>query len=193
MITLKKITMHSVAVCFAIAVFSSCSGNDNKDSKELAEDINEEKFDHKGEKAADNLVEAYSGNMYEVEVSQNAALNSSDPEVKKIATMMVDAHTMMNFDVQKLANSKGITLPTTLTDDQRKCLEKLTEKTGMDFDKEYISDLKDKHEKTVKMLEKVSDKCDDPEIKTWATNSLPEVRHHLDMVNAAHDNLKNRN
>ena len=193
MTTLKKITSYSTALCLAVTLMSSCSGNDTRDSKELAEDMNKDKFDNKEEKAADYLVEAYSGNMYEIKVSENAASNAVDPEVKKIASMMIEAHTKMNFDVQTLANSKGITLSTNLTADQSKCIEKLAEKTGTDFDKDYISDLKDKHEKTVKMLEKVSEKCDDAEIKTWATNSLPEVRHHLEMVNAAHDNLKNRN
>jgi len=191
MITLKKITSYSTALCLAVTLMSSCSSHPS-DSKEVAEESNEEKFDHKGEKAADHLVEAYSGNMYEVKVSENAAMNASDPEVKKIAAMMVEAHTKMNTDVANLAGQKNVTLPTDLTDDQRKCIEKLTEKTGVDYDKDYISDLKDKHEKTLKMLEKVADKCDDPEIKSWATSSIPEVQHHLDMVNAAHENLKNR-
>jgi len=192
MTTLKKITTYSTAICLAITLFSACSGNDNRDSKELAEDMNEEKFDRKEEKAVDHLVDAYSGNMYEVKVSENAALNATDPEVKKIAAMMVEAHTKMNFDVQSLANSKGVTLPTNLTEDQAKCIEKLTDKTGLDYDKEYVSDLKDKHEKTLKQLEKISEKCADPDIKNWATSSIPEVRHHLDMVNAAHENLKSR-
>jgi len=192
MTTLKKITTYSTALCLAVTLFASCSGTDNKDSKDLAEDMNEEKFDRKEEKAADYLVEAYSGNMYEIQVSENAALNASDAEVKKIAAMMIQAHTKMNFDVQTLANSKGITLPTTLTEDQTKCIQKITDKTGLDYDREYISDLKDKHEKTLKMLEKVSEKCDDAEIKNWATSSIPEVQHHLNMVNATHETLKNR-
>lgn len=187
---LKTITCYSTTLCFALALATSCSHN--PDAKDIAEEANEEKFDRKGEKAADHLVDAYSGNMYEVKVSENAALNASDPEVKKIAAMMVEAHTKMNTDVAALAGQKQVTLPADLTDEQRKCIEKLTEKSGVEYDKEYISDLKDKHEKTLKMLEKVSEKCDDPEIRNWAANSIPEVRHHLEMVNAAHDNLKNR-
>ena len=190
MITVKKITTYSTALCLAVTLMSSCSNH--TDSKELAEESNEEKFDHKGEKAADHLVEAYAGNLYEIKVSENAAMNATDPEVKRIAGMMVEAHSKMNTDVASLASQKNVTLPTDLSDDQRKDIEKLTEKTGLDYDKAYVSDLKDKHESTVKMLEKVSDKCDDPEIKNWATTSLPEVRHHLDMVTAAHDNLKDR-
>lgn len=190
MTNLKKITLYS-AVLSLVFTMGACTSH-QPDEKETAEKENAEKFSGKEEKAADHLVDAYSGNLYEVKVSENAALNAVDPEVKKIANMMVDAHTKMNADVSSLASQKNVTLPTDLTEDQRKCIEKITEKTGLDYDKEYISDLKEKHEKTLHMLQKVSDKCDDPEIKAWATNSIPEVQHHLDMVNAIHENLKNR-
>jgi len=187
----KKITTCLTVLCLALLLMSSCSNS--TDTKELAEESNDEKFDRKGEKAADQLVDAYSGNLYEVKVSENASLNAVDPEVKKIAAMMVDAHSKMNVDIATLASQKNITLPSDLTDDQRNRIEKLTEKTGLDYDKEYISEMKDKHEKTIKRLERASEKCEDPEVQTWATNILPEVRHHLDMINTAHENLKNRN
>lgn len=192
MINLKKITTWSAMLFLVASLFTSCSSDSSTDSKELAEEMNDDRFDRKGEKAADHLVEAYSGNMYEIKVSENASLNAADAEVKRIAAMMIEAHTKMNFDVQTLANSKQIVLPTNLTEDQSKCIEKLTDKSGTDYDKEYLSDLKDKHEKTIRMLEKVSEKCEDADIKNWAANSLPEVRHHLEMINSAHENLKNK-
>src|ERR1044072_8859742 len=172
MITLKKITTYSTTLLLAITL-GSCSHT--PDSKEVAEEDNSEKFSGKEEKAADHLVQAYSGNMYEVKVSENASLNATDPEVKKIANMMIDAHTKMNADVAVLAAQKNVSLPTDLTEDQRKCIDKITEKTGLDFDKEYVADLKEKHEKTLKMLQKVSEKCEDPEIRNWASTSIPEV------------------
>ena len=191
MITLKKITTHSVALCLAVTLMSSCS-NHNKDSKDVAEEANQENLNGKAEKGAEHLVEAYSGNLYEIKASENAALNASTPEVKKIATMMIEAHTKMNGDVQMLANSKQVALPSDLSDDQRKSLEKLTDKTGLEYDKAYISDMKSKHEDALKMLEKISEKCDDAEIKTWANNTLPEVASHLEMVKSTENILKDK-
>ncbi len=186
--TSKKLTLVIAAFGLVFTLTTSCS--QNKDAKEMAEETNEQNLTNKEEKGAEHLVDAYSGNLFEIRSSENAALNASTAEVKKIATMMVEAHSKMNQDVEALANTKGVTLPTDLTDDQRKEIEKLTEKTGIDYDKAYISKMKDKHEDAVKMLEKISEKCDDAEIKAWAQKILPDVSSHLEMVKTADDNLK---
>ncbi|MBL7909493.1 MAG: DUF4142 domain-containing protein [Bacteroidia bacterium] len=190
MITIKKITTAIAVLGFAITLTTSCS--DNKDAKEVAEETNEENLGRKEEKDADHLVEAYSANMYEIKASENAALNASTTEVKKIATLMIEAHGKMNVDIEKLAATKSITLPNDLTFEQRNDLEKITEKTGVDYDKVYISKMKDKHEDALEMLNKISEKSNDAEIKSWAQQTAPEVSAHLEMVKAADENLKNR-
>ncbi len=188
--TLKKITGYFTALSLILTLTTSCSNT--KDEKEFAEEVNEANLDKKEEKGAQHLVDAYSGGMFEIKASENAALNASSAEVKKIATMMVEAHGKMNLEIEKLASTKGVTLATDLTDDQRKDLEKLTEKTGIDYDKAYISKMKDKHEDALSMLNKISEKCDDAEIKSWAQTTAPEVSSHLEMIKAADENLKNK-
>lgn len=190
MTTLKKITSYVTVLSLAFALTTSCSNE--KDSKEVAEEVNEENLNRKDEKSAEHLVEAYSGGMFEIKASENASLNASTAEVKRIAAMMVEAHGKMNLDIEKLAASKSVVLPQDLTDDQRKDLEKLTEKTGVDYDKAYISKMKDKHEDALSKLNKISDKCDDAEIKSWAQTTAPEVSSHLEMIKAADENLKDK-
>lgn len=191
MIILKKITTGVTVLILAITMATSCS-NDKKDEKEIAEEVNEANLDRKEEKDAQHLVDAYSGGMFEIKASENAALNASSAEVKKIATMMVEAHGKMNLEIEKLAATKSVVLAQDLTDDQRKDLEKLTEKTGLDYDKAYISKMKDKHEDALSMLNKISEKCDDAEVKAWAQTTAPEVSSHLEMIKAADENLKNK-
>ncbi|MBA2614064.1 MAG: DUF4142 domain-containing protein [Bacteroidetes bacterium] len=187
--SLKKITCIT-ALGILTVLNTACS--DNKDSKEIAEQANEEKFDGKEEKAVDHLVDAYSGNMYEIKAAENACMNAATPEVKKLAMMMMEAHGKMNVEIEKLATSKSVTLPLNLTEDQRKDIEQLNEKTGMDYDKAYVSKMKDKHEDALKMLEGVSEKCDDAEIKAWAQKSAPVVGSHLEMVKTTQDNIKDK-
>ena len=187
--TITKLTLNTAVACLSIAFTSSCS-NDHKDSKEMAQEANDNKFDKKDEKDADCLVNAYSSNLYEIKVSENAALNASSAEVKKLAAMIVEAHTKMNKDVTALADKKQVTLPTTLTDEQRGHIEKLAEKTGMDYDKAYVEMMKDKHEDAIKTYEKDADKCVDTDIKMWASETVPEVRSHLDMVTSTWNNIK---
>ena len=46
--------------------------------------------------------------------------------------------------------------------------DKLSKLSGKDFDKEYISDMVDDHEKDVKEFEKASKDAKDPDLKAWA-------------------------
>jgi len=183
-----KLTVKTAVFCLGIALLGSCS--DKNDPKDQAENVNDKKFSGEEEKAADKLVNAYSSNLYEIKVSENAITKASTADVKKLAGMLVAAHTKMNTDVQKLAESKNVTLPGDLSDDQRQKIEKLSGKTGLDYDKEYTKEMRDKHESAVKTYEKISDKCDDPDIKHWAAQTLPEVRSHLDMVESTWNNIK---
>jgi putative membrane protein len=188
MTTLKKLCIPMAVCLMTIAV--SC--NDTKDSKEIAEDINKENFDGKAEKEADKLLEAYASNLFEIAVAQNASVNAVTDEAKKLSAMLVDAHSKMNNDVKALADKKMVALPSDITEDQRKDIEKMAEKKGLDYDKAFVEKMKDKHEKAVDFYEKTADKCDDTEIKIWATQTLPEVRSHLDMVIMTQDAIKDR-
>lgn len=187
-----KNTLKTAALCLSLSIAITACSNEAKDSKEAAENANEQKFDKEGEKAADKLVHAYSANMFEIKAAENAATNAITPEVKKLSAMLVEAHTKMNSDVKALADSKSISLPIDLTEEQRKDLEKLAEKTGIDYDKAFVAKMKDKHEAALKFYESTADKCDDTTIKSWAASTAPEVRSHLDMVLVIENDIKDR-
>jgi putative membrane protein len=191
----KTLTIKTALLCVGFAFVTSCSNdshsdNTNKDPKEQAEDINDEKFNNEGEKAADKLVDAYSSNLFEIKASEHALTRASLPEVKKLAGMLAEAHKKMNEDVERLAQTKNVTLPTDLSDDERKKIEKLSEKTGINYDKEYADLMEDKHDEAVKNYEKMADKGDDAEIKQWAAQTLPQIRSHQDMVEATRNTVK---
>jgi putative membrane protein len=176
-------------LCLFVAV--SCSNAGHEDAKEQAKETNDEKFeDRDTEKDADRLVDAYCANLYEIKASENAAMKATTTDVKKLAGMMVVAHTKMNTDLQALAAKKNVTLPGDITDGQRRDMENLTEKSGLDYDKEYTSQMKDKHEDAIKRYDRAADKAEDPEIKQWAATTVTEVRTHLEMIEATYNNVK---
>ncbi|MES2514867.1 MAG: DUF4142 domain-containing protein [Bacteroidota bacterium] len=188
MIALKQLRIPMAVCLMTIAV--SC--NDTKDSKEVAEDINKENFDRQGEKEADKLVEAYASNLFEIRSAESASTNAVTEEVKKLSAMLVEAHSKMNEDIKGLAGSKQVALPSDISEDQKKDIEKLTDKKGLDYDKAFVDRMKDKHEKALDFYEKTSEKCDDTEIKMWAAMNVAEVRSHLDMVIMTQDAIKDR-
>lgn len=70
--------------------------------------------------------------------------------------------------------------------------DELAKKSGVDFDKAYLSAIIDDHKKTIKLFEKESKRGDDAELKSWATNTLPTLRHHLEMAQTIEKDVKGR-
>jgi putative membrane protein len=175
----KFYTLLLSAAAFAFLV--SCGGSKQEDPKEAADQINDKNLNNGTEKDADRLVDIYSRNLYEIRASENAAMNAASGDVTKLAGAMVSSHTKMNNEIQSLCGPKNIALPTDLSDDQRKDLDDLTKKSGLDYDKEYIKQMKNLHENNIKTCEHLSDRSDDQSIKTWAASALSEVRSHAAM------------
>ncbi|HEY7544554.1 MAG TPA: DUF4142 domain-containing protein, partial [Blastocatellia bacterium] len=80
------------------------------------------------------------------------------------------------------AQSKNITLPAGLDDSQKKMVDKMSKLSGAEFDREYMSLMVKDHEKAVALFEKESKDGKDQELKTWAGNTLPTLREHLQMA-----------
>jgi putative membrane protein len=192
MTTIKKFTLKTAILFLSVTLATSCNNNanDSKDSKEVAEEVNEDKFNREGEKDADRLNEAYVTSLYEIKASENAVTRATTAEVKKLAEMMVKSHSKMNSDIQALAAKKNITLATDITDELNRKMEKLTEKNGLEYDKEYTEQMRERHEEGIKLCDRAADKGEDAEIKQWAASSTPELRAHLDMIESTHNIIK---
>jgi putative membrane protein len=191
--TPKNLHLITYAFCMALLVGTSCSEGAKKEetpgTTEHAEEMNEN-LEGDTEKDADRMSRVQTANLFEIQSSQEAAKRATTAEVKKLAAMMVAAHTKMGAEMQALATSKGITLPADITDEQKRDMDRLSEKTGIDYDKEYTDIMKNKHEDVIKELEKINNKSEDAEVKQFAGKGLPEVRSHLDMIETTREQIK---
>ena len=173
----------------AIFLYSSCSKNKPDDSKEMAEEQNEEKFDTTNlDYDTEFAVSAADAGILEVQVGTLALTKATSSIVKQFAQTMIDDHTKANEELKALAQSKNITLPTILSEKHQKKVTDLEEKTGSDFDKEYIDLMVKDHKDVVDMFKKAADKCKDAELKAWAAGKISALEHHLSMA----ENVKNQ-
>ncbi len=119
-------------------------------------------------------------NMAEVETGKLALSKSQNAEVKAFAQQMVDDHGKALADLQPLAQSKGVTLPTELDAKHKAMAAKMEKLTGDAFDKEYMkmAGLKD-HKDTHAKLKKISKSAKDADVKAAADKTLPVVEQHL--------------
>lgn len=177
-----KEVLLPVAFVTAIFMISSCGYNQKQpDTKDVAEERNDETFDNNKQKNdAEFLVNAAENNLEQIQLAQLAQQKGRTTQVKELGRMMEDAHTKSQRDLTALARSKSVTIPTTATNDVQDAYKDLNEKSDNDFDKAYTDLMVRKHKDAISDFEKASTDSNDSEIKNWATTSLPDMRKHLD-------------
>ena len=136
------------------------------------------------------LMDAAMGGMMEVELGRLATTNGASDAVKQFGQRMVDNHSKAHTELLSLATTKGITLPAELDEKHRAHVTKLSSLTGADFDREYSKMMLSDHKKDVAAFEKQSTRGADADLKTFATNTLPTLREHLQMAGALPGNKR---
>ncbi len=179
----------------AMLLFSSCGSednkNENKDSQEVAKDVNENKFDNTDlEKDSEWAVKTADAGMLDVQLSKLAATNAAAASVKDFAKMMADDHIKVNDELMAAAKQKNITLPAAMSDRCQKKYDELSAKKGNDFDKEYMTAMVNNHEDAVSSFKKESTDGKDGDLKKWAMEKLPALEAHLAKAKAIKDKIK---
>jgi putative membrane protein len=179
----------------ALAFVAFACNNEASDSVDKADSANEAKNDNNqtpasDQASADFLVKAADGGMAEVECGQLAQSKATNAKVKSFASMMVNDHTGANSQVKSLAAARNITLPTSVSNEHKEKKDDLSKKSGADFDKAYMDLMVDDHQKTINLFEKASGDVNDAEVKTFADNTLPKLRMHLDSAKAIRSSIK---
>lgn len=129
------------------------------------------------------IEEAAASGMFEVQAAQLASTRASDPNVKSFAGMLVDHHTKANQELAELAKAKGVELAAAPPRAMRRDVEKMGKKQGQEFDTDFVRTVGIKaHEKDIKLFEKAGKDLKDPELKSFASKTLPTLQEHLAMA-----------
>jgi len=176
-----KAVLLQAGILATILLLSACGNNqDRKDTKDLAEERNEENFDDRDKKKdAQFLVNASEINLKHIQLGQLAQRKGMTTEVKELGKMMEDAHTTSQRDLTALAQRKAITIPTSPTNSAIKAFNDLNEKSGKDFDKAYANLMVKGNRDAISTYEKAAKDGNDRDIKTWAGTKLQSMRTHL--------------
>jgi len=182
---LKSSILHLSLLAALTGGIASCDNNGVRtkdDTKDVAEDKNDAKFDSsKVERDAQFLVNAAAINMEEIKLGQLAQQRGMSNDIKSLGQTMVEAHTKALSDLKSLAQSKSVSLPDSATKDANDDWDKLQKAKGTDFDRKYCDMMVDGHKDAIDKFEKPASDATDPQIKQWASSMLPDLRKHLDM------------
>jgi putative membrane protein len=125
---------------------------------------------------------AAQGGLAEVKLGQLALEKASNPEVKSFAQKMVDDHSKANDQLNAAAAKDRMTLPNTMNAKDQSLYNKLSDLSGAAFDKAYMKAMVKDHEEDIKEFQKEADKGANPDIKSFASSTLPTLQQHLDMA-----------
>jgi putative membrane protein len=151
-------------------------------------------LNYQGARAAENhgqlassdykfAVKASQGGQAEVTFGQLAAQKAEDPAVKQFAQRVVDDHTKANQQLNLILVQKGASVPDEkATSSEQKEMNRLQKLSGAEFDKAYLNHMLRDNKKDVKKFLNESDDAKDPDIRTFATTTLPVLQDHLKMA-----------
>lgn len=130
------------------------------------------------------MIKAAQGGMGEVALGHLAQAKAHQPGVKQFGARMVSDHTKANTQLKQVAAKKGVMLPAAPGPEEMATKARLSKLSGSAFDKAYVSDMVEDHEKDVADFEKEAATGKDPAVKAFAAKTLPTLKMHLKMVRA---------
>lgn len=136
----------------------------------------------------DMVMDLARANLAEIKAGEMAISKSQNPEVKAFAQKMIDDHTSAQKDVEQLAKSKGITLPTEVDTKHKTMMTALDKLSPERFDRTYMSQggVSD-HKKTHKLVRDMQTKAKDQDVKALAAKLQPTIAKHLEMAQGIKD------
>lgn len=132
---------------------------------------------------------AAQGGMSEVELGQLAQQKASNAQVKQFAQQMVQDHGQANTKLMQVFQQKNITPPETIGAKNSAMREQVADLSGAEFDREYMSQMVEDHTEDVASFEREVSNGKDPEVKAWASQTLPTLRQHLQKAQSINQSL----
>ena len=131
---------------------------------------------------SDFLKKAAKGNLTEIELGRLAARKAVNPEVKQFANRMIRDHSKAYQELKTLAASKGVDIPKSASLSEDASAAHLKMLSGKSFDEAYVKMMVEDHKEDVADFQQESQSATDPDVKNFASKTLPVLQSHLDKI-----------
>jgi putative membrane protein len=126
----------------------------------------------------------------EVKMGELAGRLASSDKVKDFARMVVKDHKAANKRLLELASAQKLAVVTDMKKDALAIYNRMSRLNKAEFDKAYIKQMVEDHEKAAKLFERAEKSATDPDVKRFAADTLPTLRKHLKRAREIRDELK---
>ena len=123
--------------------------------------------------------------LYEIESAKIAAAKATSAEVKEFAEHVRADHEKSTADLKAAAARADppVTVTPALDAEKQAMLDQLRAASGKDFDRRFIDQQTNAHQKALLLLQNYAGGGDSQPLKDFASNSVKVVQGHLDHLN----------
>src|SRR5262249_19652980 len=124
--------------------------------------------------------------LAEVELAKLAQEKGTSARVKTFAQRMTDDHGKANAELESLAQNKKITMATAMSANEKALKTRLSKLSGDAFDCAYMNAMLQDHRSAVAAFKREANTGKDPDIKAFASKTLPTLEDHLKLAQETH-------
>ncbi|MBD2431524.1 MULTISPECIES: DUF4142 domain-containing protein [Fischerella] len=133
------------------------------------------------------VTQATQGNLAEIELGQLAQKRAASAEVKQYAQQMITDHTQAQNQLKQLAAQKKLTVPQSVGEQNKQVAANLSKLSGADFDRAYMNQMVQDHQKTVSLFQREAEQGQDADLQAFASTKLPTLQQHLQQAQSLAD------
>ena len=125
------------------------------------------------------LAFAHQVNLAEVAAGELAQKKGGTAAVRSAGKMLVTDHQRLDAKVTALARKLDVTLPKTVSPDDKALARKLESESGKKFDRDFLAAMITGHRHAIAKTKAEIAQGSSPEVKSLARSALPDLTKHL--------------
>jgi putative membrane protein len=128
------------------------------------------------------MMKAAMMDMAEIQTGRLAVAQGASESVRQFGQRMIDDHTRTSQQLMQMASAAGFTPPQTLDSKHQAVAAKLARLSGAEFDRAYMKQMVKDHQEAVSLYQRQSTRGSMPDLRAFASATLPALREHLTMA-----------
>jgi putative membrane protein len=133
------------------------------------------------------MMTAAHSDQNEIQQSKMALAKGVTGMAKDMANKMIADHTKSTADLKKIADKKGVTLPTDMDAEHKAMAPAMEKLSGKEFETKYLAQMQTDHQKTANTMAAHEKMTNDADLKAFIGKTLPVVQQHLGMAQKGPD------
>jgi len=176
-------TVRHISLVLGTALLAglSCSAFAQSSTPQDSSDRMAHSMQSDGSQDAMFMRKAAAANMAEIQAGRIALDKSGNGQVKQLAQRIIDDHTKAGDQLTSIAQRKHVSLPTEPMPMQKQEADHLKSLSGSAFDQAYAQAMVKDHRDAIKLFGMESASGSDPDLRQFASTTLPALKMHLQM------------